>query len=327
MKPQHSTRPVEEDRRDDRQTWALDHLPGGRGHGAACVVRADPRSDCGAAPITTASPIVSAAAITGRTDCRQGNCVQMQAGRAEIASERRTHRNHMANSAITRPQALIAAGNRTYRSPQMPGCAGYNLICPRSIMGPSNRLMGFGVPGAAAPKPKIGPPLPRGLLSETSEETDKRRAEVRSLIREVFKVAVAHLGEQDARAARTDAAKGQRGRKRGTSNADRDSRLLTFYDDVARSLNDQDRKVIPRLLAKYVKENHGAMFPAAESSIETHIRRLLKQRLARERANNAIYAQLLLQGSGPPGLLGSLIGDAKADPGPAKPGETKNPGD
>ena len=30
---------------------------------------------------------------------------------------------HMANSAIMRPQALIVAGNRAYRSPKMPGCA------------------------------------------------------------------------------------------------------------------------------------------------------------------------------------------------------------
>ena len=36
--------------------------------------------------------MLSAAAVSGRADGRQVNCVQMQAGRADFASERRTHR-------------------------------------------------------------------------------------------------------------------------------------------------------------------------------------------------------------------------------------------
>lgn len=43
----------------------------------------------------------------------------------EFASDVEHIVGHMANGAITRPQALIAAGSRAYGSPKMPGYAGH----------------------------------------------------------------------------------------------------------------------------------------------------------------------------------------------------------
>jgi hypothetical protein len=60
--------------------------------------------------------------MTGQAGHRPERCVPMAAGSAEIASEQRSSEHladHSANSVITGPPALLAAGNRGYRSPKV----------------------------------------------------------------------------------------------------------------------------------------------------------------------------------------------------------------
>jgi len=77
----HLAGPIGQDRRQDRQARAIDHVSDGRGHGLARVVPADPRRHCGAAS-ADAGAMVSAV-VTACVDWRQGNCVHLSLDPAE----------------------------------------------------------------------------------------------------------------------------------------------------------------------------------------------------------------------------------------------------
>lgn len=194
-------------------------------------------------------------------------------------------------------------------------------------MGPSNRLTGLGGLGNVAPRPKLGPPLPLGLLSETPEQAAQRKDEVVTLVFDAFHVAVNHLGEKDARMVWHEVAKAKPGRRKGTRDVERDRKLLNVYDAVAPTVSEAARKALPRQIAMFAKEQDPQTYRAVVASIEMHLRRLLKRRAEQARVSNALYAQFLMRAPPGFGLLGNLVADAKATPDPTPQGETKNPGD
>jgi len=81
-----------EDRRQDRPTRKLDHIPGGRGNGLTRAVPADPRRHRGATSAATGA-MLRTIDMPGQPDCRQETCVPMRApGSKFTLKQGSTHR-------------------------------------------------------------------------------------------------------------------------------------------------------------------------------------------------------------------------------------------
>jgi hypothetical protein len=137
-------------------------------------------------------------------------------------------------------------------------------------------------------------PLRHPLIPPTPEETAKwreeaakfREAAIARLSRE-FEIAVLIWGEEEARLRWKEAAKKQRGRRRGSTRPDQDKNLLTFYDWlVAQPDRPVPIKSLPRWIGEWVDKEIPGKYGASADAITMRLRRLLMQRDAERRARS-----------------------------------------
>ena len=145
---------------------------------------------------------------------------------------------------------------------------------------------GFGVPRPPLPtRDKFGLPLNWTLLTDTEEQRTERFVSVVMLLREVHDAAVYQLGTSLAKVAWKHATKGKPGRPKGRrKNPDQDAELLRNYDAASNQMDEKRRRSLPRLLAEAMKDTYPQDFPVGVGSIETRVRRLIKNREAERNA-------------------------------------------
>ena len=158
-------------------------------------------------------------------------------------------------------------------------------------MGLGTETAGFGrLPSLGLPsgpnRDRFGLPMYWSLLTELKEERKERVVSVLMLLREVFAVAVRHMGDSDARYFWKDVAKGKPGGPKGRrKNPDIDAILLDTYDAAAAATVDEKaRKSLPRRLATQAHEQAPGYFGASAGAIQQRIRRLLNERIASTKA-------------------------------------------
>jgi hypothetical protein len=149
---------------------------------------------------------------------------------------------------------------------------------------PSSRFMGR--PPSIPECDRFGLPY-FTLIGESKAEMEVRVAAVYELATNVFETVSIHLGSNDARL--LFAALARSPKKRGKSDPDRDSMLLSQYD-AARWMGESSiYKLARSLFAK-----HGSALGNSAAAVEAHIRRLKKQReRKRERGGAAFEARRL----------------------------------
>jgi hypothetical protein len=119
-------------------------------------------------------------------------------------------------------------------------------------------------------------------------DTADREAAVASLVRDVFSVAVRHLGEDRARTLCAGAAARKRGRRPNDGPTAVDEALLAIYDARAPGLTRLQLAALPRRIALERpripgRREHGQ----SAESIQKHLRRALRRRAA-ARAQDAL---------------------------------------
>jgi hypothetical protein len=155
------------------------------------------------------------------------------------------------------------------------------------------------VTGDRGGQDRFGLPLHWTLLGETDAEWHAREMAVHDLIRDVFKAASHHLGEDAARQAFKDHSRRPQARPPKRFFDSEDLALLAEYDRRARGVSAQELKALPASLSREWQQGQ------SPSAVEKHLRRLLQKRqdnLNRDR--NALKAA----GRWPP--VPSLLGDA-----------------
>ena len=134
------------------------------------------------------------------------------------------------------------------------------------------------------------------MLKLEAQQID-RMASVIGLIREVFSVAVVHLGEKYARDLWRRTAKGKPGRPKGKKEPELDELLRQIYDRLAPGKDAKGKKALPREVAALVKDKIPKDFPATVGAIQARLRRLLKARdreiAARAEVDRKLAAEML----------------------------------
>lgn len=129
---------------------------------------------------------------------------------------------------------------------------------------------------------KFGLPL-IWTAAETELEKADRFMAVMTLLREVYDSAVYQLDAKLAEFVWKQTIKGRVkskvGRPKGRrKNPAQDAELLRLYDAWCSQVDEKKQGSIPRLLAKELKADRPKEFPSIVSSIETRIRRLIRER-------------------------------------------------
>ncbi len=161
----------------------------------------------------------------------------------------------------------------------------------------TNSLIGFGRGLGTPAVDRFGLPLTWSILGETDEQRQQRLRALMALVDEVFCVAIRHCGDDGARYVWKAASKGKRGRPKGQRmNPDADATLLIAYDGFVTDCDETHRKALPRRLAALLKRHRPTDYPATVEFIEKRIRRLLKDREAKRKAErDALVAALMRQ--------------------------------
>jgi len=115
-------------------------------------------------------------------------------------------------------------------------------------------------------------------FSRGTDATERRIDAVGGLVRKTLTAAVYHLGEKEALRIWAQAAKKRRGAKTGSREPDKDQRLLWQYDEMREAEPTWVRR-LPRMIGEYMHRTKPGEYGQSASSIETHVRRLLKKRL------------------------------------------------
>jgi hypothetical protein len=116
-------------------------------------------------------------------------------------------------------------------------------------------------------------------LAELQREIERKRAESRARVSVWFTATVRVVGEAEARRQWAEVLKGKPGKPRGTTNADRDARLLVIFDEWLRCHpGRKSRLAAPRLVGKRLDVDFPGEFGLSAGAIATRINRLLKQR-------------------------------------------------
>ena len=98
-----------QDRCEDCPAQAIDHVADSWCHGLARAIPADTRRHHGIASVA-GGMMLKGDILTGQAYHRQERCVLLSAENAGLASKRRTHRGHVANSVITGPRCCPPPG-------------------------------------------------------------------------------------------------------------------------------------------------------------------------------------------------------------------------
>jgi len=99
---------------------------------------------------------------------------------------------------------------------------------------------------------KFGLPADWSLLGETTADQKSREAKVSELVREIFRLAVRHFGQERAEKEWNDAANGTGGRPRGSSKPDIDRDLVAEFDRRALRRSPEDRRQLTAEIAREV---------------------------------------------------------------------------
>jgi hypothetical protein len=158
---------------------------------------------------------------------------------------------------------------------------------------------------------EFGIPYRRGtvLTPETEDERAQREAAARNLIGRVFKAAVLHLGEDEARRVWQKVAQKKRGARPGSRNAERDRRLLAIHDEVASRGGGQPPASLLRKISEVADTEVPGEYGASAQAVEKQLRRLLARRDLNRRREQLLLAQFLMydgsslmSGASSPGL-------------------------
>jgi hypothetical protein len=140
---------------------------------------------------------------------------------------------------------------------------------------------------------KFGLPLNHSR-AETYAEQEERVLKVIQLLLDAYDAAVYQLGEPRAQVLWQQVSKKKVGRPKGKrKNPDMDNLLLQVYDVNAPRMDDKSRRSLPRLVAEYAKKNRPKDFPVSVQSIETRVRRLLKDRETEKRQAAQPFEEIL----------------------------------
>jgi hypothetical protein len=174
-------------------------------------------------------------------------------------------------------------------------------------------LASLGLPSGPN-RDRFGLPMRWSLLTETKAERKDRIISVLMLLREVFAVAVRHMGDSDARHFWKDVAKGKPGRPKGRrKNPDIDAILLDAYDAAAATADEKTRKTLPRRLATNADQQAPGRFGASAGAIQQRIRRLLNERQRRAKAERDLAEARLRESGVPEGMFDGGFFDAAYD--------------
>jgi hypothetical protein len=139
-----------------------------------------------------------------------------------------------------------------------------------------------------APRDLFGLGTP-GSLVETEERKRRRIVVLKLLAADLFEVAVAHLGQSQAKKLFAAVTKRARGRPKGPSAPNRDRLLLKEYD--AETARHPQQKVKLRALAGRLYERHKAKLGNSPAAIEKHLRKLVDSRKLHDAALERILRQ------------------------------------
>ena len=126
---------------------------------------------------------------------------------------------------------------------------------------------------------RFGLPLRWTMLTDPPD----RKKRLAALVADVFKTAVHHLGEADAKVLFNEVAKSKPGRKRGNQDPARDAEWLREYDARAVGLSGKE---LGTLRGKLAGEFRAKMAhpPASDDATYRHLLKLLRGREAEEKA-------------------------------------------
>jgi hypothetical protein len=135
--------------------------------------------------------------------------------------------------------------------------------------------------------------LPRtSFLSEACEPAEEREDRLRAVRRQAFKfyrAVCGHLGEEEAKKLFGGFWKRREGRRRGSTNPEKDRALLEEYDDrLAKTRCDAERERLFREIGELARDRFPGVFGNSAPAIEQHLRRLVA---SRKRALALIAAQ------------------------------------
>jgi hypothetical protein len=128
--------------------------------------------------------------------------------------------------------------------------------------------------------------IPPTLLGESPEERSARIDTIERLVVDLFQTAVTHLGRREARSLFEDTVKAP-WKKGKQPDHERNRKLLEKYDSAVREAPN-NAKSIPRMVAVQLHLNNPQSAPATEK----RIRRLVKERIRRQKAMEEAYGRL-----------------------------------